>query len=268
MANVPPLSRGPNRWDPQQYQRFSRERSRPFFDLLSRVPDDDVRSVADLGCGPGDLTCTLLTRWPGATIWGVDSSPEMLASAAKLPPHPHLHFVQADLAVWQPEKPLDRIISNAALQWVPHHATLLTRLVSLLAPRGALAVQMPYNFAEPAHRLLFEVMAQEPWASALGSWTEQYFVETPAWYVDALHGLGLEVDLWETVYSHVLAGTDAVLEWMKGTALRPVLARLLPDQRDQFLSLYQSQLHTAYPVKQYGTLFSFRRLFFVACLPS
>jgi trans-aconitate 2-methyltransferase len=254
------------RWDPHQYQRFSRERSRPFFDLVSRVPDDGVQCVADLGCGPGDLTQTLVTRWPDATIWAVDNSPEMLASAAKLPSHPHLHFVQADLAVWQPEKPLDRIISNAALQWVPHHTTLLTRLVSLLAPRGILAVQMPYNFAEPAHRLLYEVVAQEPWTSALGSWTERYFVETPAWYVDTLHGLGLEVDLWETVYYHVLTGADAVLEWMKGTGLRPVFTRLNQSQQEQFLSVYRATLRAAYPAHQYGTLFPFRRLFFVARL--
>src|SRR5262245_30556929 len=154
-------------WDPHQYQRFSDERSRPFFDLIGRVPDDDVRTVADLGCGPGNLTSTLVVRWPEASIVGVDNSTEMLAAAAKLPPQPHLHFVSGDIATWQPEQPLDRLISNAALQWVPDHPTLLPQLVSFLASRGVLAVQMPYNFDEPTHTILEELLTQEPWVSIL-----------------------------------------------------------------------------------------------------
>jgi trans-aconitate 2-methyltransferase len=188
----------------------------------------------------------------------------MLAAAAKLPPHRNLHFVEADLATWQPDKPLDRILSNAAMQWVPDHASLLRRLVSLLAPRGVLAVQMPRNFDEPAHRILYEIVRQEPWCAVLSSWTERYFVETPAWYADTLHSLGLEVDLWETTYLHALTGQDAVLEWMKGTALRPVLTRLDREQQQQFLAVYGEALRAAYPAGPHGTLFPFRRLFFVA----
>ncbi|MCS6924413.1 MAG: methyltransferase domain-containing protein [Candidatus Binatia bacterium] len=266
MAESASLARGPAHWDPQQYQRFSRERSRPFFELLARVPDGEVRAVADLGCGPGNLTYTLLTRWPEAHIWGVDHSPEMLAQAAALPVHPHLRFVQADLAQWRPDVLLDRIIANAALHWVPHHATLLPRLVSFLAPRGVLAVQMPYNCDAPSHRLLAEVVAQEPWRSALGGWTERYFVEAPLWYADTLHALGCTVDLWETTYYHVLMGPDAVLEWMKGTALRPVLSRLDHDRQAQFLEVYREKLRAAYPEGPYGACFPFRRVFFVAQL--
>src|SRR5713101_2358562 len=140
MENSFSLDHRPGRWDPQQYQRFRSERSRPFFDLLSHVPGENALQVADLGCGTGELTSTLLTRWPGAEIWGVDNSAEMLTVATRLPSHPHLHFVEADLATWQPDSPLDRIISNAALQWVPDHVRLLQHLVSLLAPRGVLAV--------------------------------------------------------------------------------------------------------------------------------
>lgn len=251
-------------WDPRQYLRFSGERSRPFFDLLARVPDDNVRHAADLGCGPGELTHSLLARWPDAVIVGVDNSPDMLAAAARLPVSPRLRFVEADLAMWQPDQPLDRIVSNAALQWLPNHAGLLERLVSLLAPGGVLAVQMPNNFDEPAHRLLAEVVTQEPWASAVGSWRERYFVETPAWYTDTLHALGVEVDAWETIYYHVLAGANAVLEWMKGTALRPVLTRLREDQQEPFLAVYGAKLLAAYPPGVHGSLFPFRRLFLLA----
>lgn len=252
-------------WDPQQYQRFSNERSRPFFDLLAHVPDGEVRFAADLGCGPGNLTATLVDRWPDATIWGVDSSPDMLAAAAKLPMHPRLSFVQADLATWQPNKPLDRIVSNAAIQWVPEHEQVLSHLLSILTPDGVLAVQMPNNFDETAHRLLAETVRQEPWAAAIGHWRERYFVQNASWYAETLHRVGfVDIDVWETIYYHLLRGPDAVLEWMKGTALRPVFTRLAPEHHQEFLADYGAKLRAAYPERSYGTLLPFRRLFFVA----
>ena len=135
-------------WDPQQYQRFQKERAQPFFDLLSRIPDGEVTTAADLGCGPGTLTATLPERWPHASVWGVDNSSQMLATARAQPAQTRLHFVEANIAEWQPPRRLDRIISNAALHWVPEHQAVLQRLVSLLTPYGVLAVQMPNNHAE------------------------------------------------------------------------------------------------------------------------
>jgi len=151
-----------HRWDPAQYERFRGERARPFFDLLGRVPDGPVRRVADLGCGTGELTRTLLERWPQAKNWGVDHSEEMLARAAEGPAEPRLRFLRADLASWEPEAPLDRIVSNAALQWVPEHGELLERLTRFLAPEGALAVQVPHNRGEGAFRLLDELVLEAP----------------------------------------------------------------------------------------------------------
>jgi trans-aconitate 2-methyltransferase len=252
-------------WDPQQYQRFSHERSRPFFDLLARTLNSNVRAAADLGCGPGNLTRTLVDRWLEATVWGVDSSPDMLATATRQPMHPRLHFIQADLAAWQPEQPLDCIVSNAAIQWVPDHERVLKHLLDILAPGGVLAVQMPNNFDEAAHRLLAEIVRQEPWASAIGHWQERYFVQNAGWYAEALHRLGfIEIDVWETIYYHILQGSEAVLEWMKGTALRPVFTRLDADQHEAFLVAYGAKLREAYAERSYGTVLPFRRLFFVA----
>lgn len=255
-------------WDPAQYRRFGDERSRPFFDLVSRVPDANVRAAADLGCGPGNLTATLATRWPDATVWGVDRSPDMLAAAATLPADPRLRFVAGDIATWEPPRPLDRIVSNAALHWVPDHAAVLPRLAGLLAPGGVLAVQMPNNLAEPAHRLLGELVREPPWAEAVGAWRERYFVQTAAWYAETLHAIGLaHVDVWETIYCHLLPGDDAVLEWMKGTALRPVLSRVPAERHEELLTTYRDRLRPAYPRRSYGTLLPFRRLFFVARKP-
>ncbi len=260
-------------WDPHQYQRFQKERAQPFFDLLSRVSDyettsgAEVAEVADLGCGPGTLTVTLAARWPRATVWGIDNSPQMLSEAVKLlsqQSHQNVHFIDSDLAAWQPGKPLDRIISNAALQWLPEHVTLLPRLVSLLTPQGILGVQMPNNFAQAAHQLLGETVRQERWRAILEDWREHYFGQSPQWYAGVLQDLGSAVQVWETIYYHILSGENAVLEWMKGTTLRPVLSRLDADQQAAFLKEYGQKLSQAYPAGPSGTIFPFRRLFFIA----
>src|SRR5262249_43622533 len=144
------------------------------------------------------------------------------------------------------------------------HPTLIPRLVSLLSHRGVLAIQMPFNFDEPSHTLLEEVRTQEPWVTILGPRQRQFFVRPPAWYMETLHALGLSVDLWETIYYHVLTGPDAILEWVKGTALRPTLSKLDTTQQQEFLSTYREKLRSAYPSGPHGTLFPFKRLFFVA----
>ncbi len=259
-------------WDPQQYQRFQKERAQPFFDLVQRLPEGEVTTVADLGCGPGTLTATLPARWPHATVWGVDHSPQMLARARALPAQPRLHFVEADLVEWSPPRRLDRIISNAALHWLPEHQAVLPHLVSRLAPHGVFAVQMPNNQTEAAHRLLRESTQQEPWRSLLAGAEEQTSLQSPRWYAHTLHRLGCTVQVWETIYYHLLSGENAVLEWMKGTALRPTLARLGQrlgqDGQAAFLEMYGQQLAQAYPAGPNGTLFPFRRLFFIAQRPA
>ena len=253
------------RWDPKQYERFRDERARPFFDLLGRVPDGPVWRVADLGCGTGELTRTLLERWPQATVWGVDSSQEMLARAAEAPASPRLHFVRADLAVWEPEAPLDSIVSNAALQWLPDHGALLGRLAGLLSPEGALAVQIPYHDRrEGVFHELDELVLEPPWRERLRSAARRPSIETPAFYAERLLGLGLEIEMWETVYHHRMESASGIVEWVKGTALRPLLAALTPPEQAEFLDALRARVARLHPSGPHGIFFLFRRLFFVA----
>jgi len=251
-------------WDPPQYGRFERERAQPFFDLVARLPDGAVRRAADLGCGPGPLTRTLALRWPDAVVWGVDSSAEMLRAARSEPAPPNLRFVEADLAAWQPEAPLDRIVSNAALQWLPDHARVLASLVGRLAPAGALAVQMPNTDDAPTHRALAELCDASPWREKLGHGALRPRIESPAWYADHLASLDLDVELWETTYYHRLAGPSGVVEWIKGSALRPVLSRLAARDAEAFLAAYTARIERLYPAGPHGVLLPYARLFFVA----
>ena len=251
------------RWDPERYARFAEERSQPFRDLVARLPGGAVRFAADLGCGTGELTRTLRTRWPDARIFGVDHSAEMLARAEAGAADPELRFVRADLSEWHPPHPLDRVVSNAALQWVPDHGAVLARLASLLAPGGWLAVQVPNNYDEPAYRALAELAASGRWQARLAG-ARHPGVESPDWYLERLVGLGLDADVWETIYTHQLPGPDAVVEWMEGTVLRPVLARLAPDEAAAFRGELSARVAAAHPVGPCGVLFHFRRIFFVA----
>jgi trans-aconitate 2-methyltransferase len=256
-------------WDPTQYLRFAPERSRPFFDLLARVTWERVDAIADLGCGTGELTRALSERWPESTVLGVDSSPDMLEHARQWAVPGRLEFVRADISTWQSPRPLDLIVSNAALQWVSGHERLLGSLCGLLAPAGALAVQMPHHFETPAHREIAAVAAGPRWRSRLeGVGLQPGAVQPLAWYVERLHRFGLTVDAWETIYLHVLRGDNPVLEWMKGTSLRPLLARLEGSDRDEFLREIGERFRAAYPVKDGVTLFPFPRLFFVATGPA
>ena len=252
-------------WSSRQYVTFESERTRPVRDLLSAVPDISARSVVDLGCGPGNSTGVLAARFPGATVTGLDSSLDMIEAARKR--LPALRFEAAAIEAWNEAGPFDTILANAVLQWVPEHATLLPRLIGKLAPGGSLAVQMPDNLDEPAHRLMRDVAAHSPWAGKLADAAgARTTIEGAAWYFGLLRQHCSRVDVWRTTYHHPLAGgSDAVVEWFKGSGLRPFLAPLGAGEQAAYLDRYRAAMAEAYPALPDGTvLLPFPRLFIVA----
>jgi trans-aconitate 2-methyltransferase len=253
-------------WDPGQYLRFSDERLRPALDLLAQVPLDAPACVVDLGCGAGNVTAILRRRFPQAAVLGVDGSAAMLAKARDAAPD--CRFAQGDFATWAPaagEAAPDLIYSNAALHWVGGHETLFPRLVSLLAPGGVLAVQMPAMHDAPLRRLQNEVAAYGPWAEVLRDAGFARAILPAGEYYDLLRPHVAALDLWETTYLHVLSGEDAVVEWAAGSSLRPFLDRLPEGLRAGYRSAYAAALRPHYPRRADGaTLLPFRRLFVVA----
>jgi trans-aconitate 2-methyltransferase len=238
-------------------------RLRPALDLLARVPLEHAGSVVDLGCGAGALFPALVARFPEARITGVDVSPAMLAKARSA--DERVELVEADAATWRPQAPVDLIIANAALHWVPGHERLLP---DLFRHCRVLAVQVPSNFAAPSHRLIQELAREPAWRHALAGLQLGDHVLEPAAYHALLTGAGASVDLWETIYHHVLTGEDPVLDWLRGTTLLPVHAALGGADSTQTKAFEQelgARLRLAYPAGPGGvTLFPFKRLFFVA----
>jgi trans-aconitate 2-methyltransferase len=253
-------------WDPDQYAQYRTERNRPFFDLVSQVGAVDPVQVVDLGCGTGELTATLAQRWPQASVLGIDSSPEMMAASYR---HtgPRVGFTQSRAQDFSATG-VDVLVSNALLQWVPDHQPLLRRWAAELAGGGWLAFSVPSNFDAPSHVMMREVAESYRWRSRLrGVLRHTDAVAGPAAYLDLLARAGLAVTAWQTTYLHLLDGDDPVLEWVRGTGLRPILAVLDADEAAEFTLDYARRLRAAYPRQPYGTVFPFQRTFVVAHKP-
>jgi trans-aconitate 2-methyltransferase len=259
-------------WDPGQYELFAAERARPFHDLVAQIPTTDPRHVVDLGCGPGTVTATLADRWPGAHVYGLDSSTDMIDAAKRLTRSGRLEFGLGDIGDWRPAPAsVDVIVSNAALQWVPDHVAALPRWAAALRPGGALALQVP-ALGGPAVKIIRTAVSSPRWAERLapvaaGAGPRSVSPVRPLdEYLDVLAGAGLAVNAWETTYLHVLPGADPVLEWFAGTGLRPYLDALADDP--EALAAFREEvarlLRVEYPRRDYGTVLPFRRLFVVA----
>jgi trans-aconitate 2-methyltransferase len=256
-------------WDPRQYSAFASDRSRPFHDLVAQVGAPAPRRVIDLGCGPGTLTATLAERWPDAEVVGIDSSSSMLDEAAALSAeHPNLRFERGDIADWRPDQRDDVVVTNAALQWVPAHVALLPTWLSALPTGAWFAMQVPGNFDSPSHALMRSIAASAPYAAALdGVLRADPVLDAPG-YLELFLDAGFEATAWETTYAQLLPGDDPVLEWTRGTGLRPALQALdAVDATGALTSSYEREyaaaLRQAYPAGAHGTVFPFRRVFAV-----
>jgi len=250
-------------WSAAQYLKFEDERTRPVRDLVARIPNLEVRRAADIGCGPGNSTEVLRERWPEAQIVGLDSSADMIDAARRR--LPDVAFVLADVRKWR-EASFDLILANAVIQWIKGHDSLLPRLVGQLAPGGSLAVQTPDNLDEPSHRLMREVAVAGHWSGKLAlAEKAREPRHSPEWYFRLLRPHASHLDIWRTTYFHALSGARAVVEWVKGTGLRPFLEPLAPAEQADYLAAYEQAVDQAYPSEADGTvLLPFPRLFFVA----
>jgi trans-aconitate 2-methyltransferase len=224
-------------WDVDQYERFKNERAQPFRDLGALIEPRPNMRIVDLGCGTGELTRELHELLAASETLGIDSSESMLLKALGTST---LHFQLGDIASFTTANPFDLVFSNAALHWIPDQERLFARLISLLAPDGQLAVQMPANHDHPSHRIAAEV------AASFGIEPRTVNILASESYASLLHRLGFarqHVRL--QVYGHVLASTADVVEWTKGSTLTPYREALSTEKYADFLTEYTNRLVAA-----------------------
>lgn len=253
-----------NDWSAAQYLKFMNERTTPARDLLSRVPLQDPKMIVDLGCGPGNSTAVLASRYPNAHLVGMDSSPDMIKKAKATVPD--LEFTIEDLRSYSPPQSVDLFFSNAVLHWLgaEERIALIKRLMQTQPSGGAFAFQVPYNLTEPSHILMREVAADGPWASTLRNTGRDAF-QTPQEIYDQLIPLSSEVNIFRTDYHHPLENHRAIVELVQGAGLRPYLDPLSPQEKEAFINEYLKRLEAAYPKSTDGrVLLSYPRLFVVA----
>ena len=249
-------------WEPRTYLRFRDVRFRAGLDLVAHIPKNNYRTIYDLGCGTGYLTHALSETFPEAAVTGVDSSPEMLAEARR--DFPQISWVHADINDWRPPAAPDLIFSNAALHWLPNHKALFLSLLQMLAPGGALAVQMPRHHDTPSHIELKKLVLRRQWRAKLEPLLLKP-LSSPETYWRWLSPHAANLDVWETVYLLVLDGAEPVLEFMRGSALRPFLTVLSKADGSKLVSEFARHMAAAYPHEASGkTLYPFRRLFLIA----
>jgi len=251
-------------WDADVYLRFANERTQPSIDLIARIQLHDPRRIIDLGCGPGNSTQALRERWPTASIAGLDNSAEMIEKAKRS--YPQGTWILGDAGTWKTERPYDLVFSNALLHWLPNHADLCRHLLDQVGEGGALAAQLPAHYDSPLHREILAVSKDPGWNDRLEAARTAITREPPALYYDALQSVATRLDLWETIYYHVVDGPESVLEWFRGTGLRPFLEALASnEERSHFEQILLDRYAAAYPRRVSGkVLFPFRRLFFIA----
>ncbi|KAL2204853.1 S-adenosyl-L-methionine-dependent methyltransferase [Sarocladium strictum] len=263
------MAQAKDTWSADQYSKFLKDRTRPSTDLLARVPHTSPKRVVDVGCGPGNSTEVLLERWPNARISGFDTSPDMIKRAKEI--LPGVGFEVADLGTWKPDEPVDVLFSNAVLQWLPNGTRIevLKQLLEHVAPGGCFAFQVPYNLQEPSHALMRETAEtpNKPWSDTLKQATnnprDQFPAPVEIW--DGIKDLCSDLDIWQTTYYHVMDNHEGIVEWVKGTGLRPYIDPLSESEREAFIESYLGKLKEGYTAQKDGkVLLPFPRLFVVA----
>jgi trans-aconitate 2-methyltransferase len=251
-------------WDSGLYLQFADERTQPAIDLVARVPLAEPRRIVDLGCGPGNSTEVLRRRWPTAQILGLDNSLEMITRASR--DYPEGHWELGDIAGWMPDFPYELIFSNAALHWVPNHAIVLPHLMRQVIPGGILAMQIPIHTHSPVHKLMREIADHPRWARQMLRAKFAITGESPGFYYDVLQPLTIKLELWETEYNHIMESSEAIIQWISATGLRPYLDVLdNTSEREHFKAMLLEGVKKAYPRQRDGKiLFPFRRLFLIA----
>ncbi len=251
-------------WNPGLYLKYRSERTQPSIDLVSRIKFDNPGTIIDIGCGPGNSTLVLHERWPGSRVTGLDSSPEMIRKAAG--EYPDMEWILSDVSEVDDKAEYDIVFSNAAIQWIPDHVSLMKKLFSITAKNGAVAIQVPMFNLMPLGKSIEDTAAGVNWRELTAGCRDLFTYNNYSFYYDELAQYSDNIDMWQTSYFHVMESGEAILEWIRSTGLKPYLDRLGDDKlKNEFELEILEKIRKDYPLQRNGkVIFPFIRLFFIA----
>lgn len=251
-------------WKSEQYLKFASERTQPALDLAARINVSEPKKIIDIGCGPGNSTRVLKNKFPQAEVLGVDFSPNMVERAAKDNPDLRFEIFDASKDFGKISEKYDVVFSNACIQWVPNHSELIKNMMNILADGGMLAVQLPLNFREPIHRIIAETAAEDKWKNKFAN-PRIFYTLTVEEYFDILGENTTDFEIWQTVYMHRMPSHQSIIEWYRGTGLKPYLDALDAADSAEFEKEIYDKIEQEYPVRKNSEIiFNFPRLFFTA----
>ncbi|HEX2919600.1 MAG TPA: methyltransferase domain-containing protein [Bacteroidales bacterium] len=253
-----------NDWNPAQYLKFDKERLQPSIDLVARIDYIDPAKIIDIGCGPGNSTQVLLNRWPGSKIVGADNSQAMIKRAKE--DYPEQKWILFDAGIDLIDDKFDIVFSNATIQWIPDHGSLIQRFSEMLIDNGVLAVQLPLFFEMPLGRSISVISKNGKWSAATNDVDNLFTINDQSFYYDNLARYFRKIDIWTTDYYHVMDSQSSILAMIRSTGLKPYLERISDDNdKKSFEDHVMNGIKNDYPLQANGkVLFPFKRLFFIA----
>ena len=250
-------------WNPELYLKFNEERTQPAKDLAARINIENPGKIMDVGCGPGNSTNVLSSKWPESELVGIDSAASMIESAKKN--YPDIKWRIEDATKMETEEKYDIIFSNATIQWIPDQEKLISDLVGMLETDGALAVQVPMYHNMPASQAIESVSLTGRWNELTSGACDAFTFHSSDYYYSILSDELKSINMWETSYFHVMHSHQSIVEMIKSTGMRKFLDALdTNEEKIEFEKDVLKEIKKAYPAQKDGNvLFPFIRLFFI-----
>lgn len=186
-------------WESNQnlHKRFREEQFGLMLDLVAE--NGPVERVLDLCCGPGSISARTRTRFPSASVVGVDVDPLPLDLArGAFATDERVSIADANLhdpgwVAQLPEGPaFDAVLTATAMHWLPQqdYRRVCAELVGQLRPGGLFLNSDHVPVEDPSLRRRFDERHKAYLAAQVAAGVE----DSDAWY---LRAYATEPELWE-----------------------------------------------------------------------
>ena len=229
-------------WNPETYSRNAAFVPQLGNGALEWLAPEAGERILDLGCGDGQLTERISAS--GASVTGIDASPNMIAAA-------RARGIAAEEGSAEslpfPDQSFDAVFSNAVLHWVRGQDAMMSEVRRVLRPGGRFVVEMGGHGNIATIRVAFAAVLARLGHASLGERGNYY--PTPEAYTRRLTSHGFAVariiffprptplgpggmTAWLNTFCR--GALDAVPEDLRETAVTETVALLTPALCDEY----------------------------------